>query len=75
MKSVYDEIVSLLNTKGEKLGMSATAVGYSTKSDPGPSAAGYTTRGVSETINIPDQYMKKAGVSNAQEFLNWLRTQ
>jgi hypothetical protein len=75
MKNVYDEIVSILNTKGEKLRMNTSAIRYSSKNDPGPTVPGYTTRGVSETINIPDEYMKKAGASNAQEFLNWLKSQ
>lgn len=75
MKSVHDEIVGLLKTKGKKLGMNAGAITYSSKSDPGPTVTGYLTRGVRETINIPDEYMKKAGANNAQEFLSWLKSQ
>lgn len=75
MKSIYDEILVLLKEKGEKLGMNAQAIGYSSKNDPGTGVPGYTTSGVSETITIPDEYMDKSSTKNSQEFLNWLRNQ
>ena len=71
MKNVYDEIVGILSSKSEKLGMNASVINYSSKSDPGSAVPGYTTQGVSETINIPEGYMKRAGASSAQGFLNW----
>lgn len=75
MKSIYDEIIAILGAKGEKLGMNIGEISYVSKSDPGPGVAGFNTSGTGESITIPDNYMKTAGASNAQEFLDWLRNQ
>jgi len=75
LENIYKEIVNLLKSKGERLGMDVNSVSYKSESDPGPEVPGYTTKGTSETINIPDEYMTKAGATNSQEFLNWLKTQ
>ena len=75
MKNTYNEIRSILGSKGEKLGMSAGSINYTATSDPRPSTPGYTTSGTNETINIPDEYMAKSGANNSREFLDWLRKQ
>lgn len=76
MKNTYDEIVRLLSGDlGQKLSMVPGRVTYESKDDPGLPVEGYTVGGVSETIQIPDEYMIKAGANNATEFLSWLKSQ
>ncbi len=75
MEDIYNQIVTLLNSKGEKLGMNANEIHYTSSNDPGSVAQGYITKGISETITIPDDYMKISEATNATEFVNWLRIQ
>ncbi len=75
MKRTYDEIVSILDFKGDTLGMNSNSITYKSENDPGPSVPGYETRGVREIVDIPSDYMNRSGASNAKEFLDWLRKQ
>jgi|WetSurMetagenome_2_1015567.scaffolds.fasta_scaffold1826058_1 hypothetical protein len=74
MKLIYDEIIQLIQQKGSNLDMNTNAISYSQTSDPGTPVKGYSVSGIRETINIPDEYMKKAGATNAVEFLQWLKS-
>lgn len=76
MKETYEAIVKLLSSElGRRLEMSADRISYHRDEDPGEPIEGYKVGGYQETISIPDEYMDKARVLNASDFLNWLKSQ